>query len=69
MKKEKRKYLKGKWCGGCDILKLLNKTNISHEMSVFYKSDKYYLPKYTGGVPCHFFFMDSTLFFEKVSQR
>ena len=39
----------------CDILNYLHNTKINHEIKVFYRNDKFYLPKYIYGIPCFFF--------------
>ncbi len=71
--KRKRKIvIVGNGASCCDILKNLdlNYNEINHEICVFYKSDKYYLPKHIGGIPCHFFLSKPLLsFFEKISIR
>lgn len=71
--KRKRKIaIVGNGASCCDILKNLdlNYNEINHEILVFYKSNKYYLPKHIGGIPCHFFLSKPLLsFFEKISIR
>jgi hypothetical protein len=69
LSKKRKIIIVGNGASCCDILKnissLINYKN--SELIVFYRSDKYYIPKYIFGIPCHYFLTKPLLyFFEKL---
>ena len=58
--KEKRNIIiVGNGASCCDILNFISNSsdskNTRHEIKVFYRKDKFFLPKYIDGIPCYFF--------------
>ena len=57
----------GNGASSCDILKYLNINKLSHEILVFYRTNKFYFPKYILGFPGSFFLNKIFLkFFERI---
>lgn len=56
-KEGKNIIIVGNGASCCDILNFINESsNIkNHEIKVFYRNDKFFLPKYIYGIPCYFF--------------
>ena len=66
---KKKIIIVGNGASSCDILKKITtlKNYNNSEILVFYRSNKYYLPKYIFGIPCHYFLtMPLLYFFEKI---
>lgn len=56
-KKKRNIVIVGNGASCCDILNFINTypSNKCHEIKVFYRNDKFFLPKYIYGIPCYFF--------------
>ena len=72
LNKKRKIIIVGNGASCCDILKYITKLKNykNSEYLVFYRSKKYYLPKYIFGIPCHYFLtMPLLYFFEKTSVK
>ena len=67
--KKRKIIIVGNGASCCDILKNITtlKNYKDSEILVFYRSDKYFVPKYILGIPCHYLLtMPLLYFFEKI---
>ena len=70
LNEKKKIIIVGNGASCCDVLKKITtlKNYKNSEIMVFYRSNKYFLPKYIFGIPCHYFLtMPLLYFFEKIS--